>query len=407
MLLLLRATIAVLACFTPALAQFQPSIAPPPPADAAAAPAPGSLPRSRRENPAVSIQDLVKIAGQDASPIRGMGIVTGLPKTGDSGAELALARPLMQIYANNGMPLGETRELSKAKGTSAIVSLWAEIPESGGRAGDRFDVIVSAMHSASSLKGGMLLISPMLGPLPSKPGADPKANLFAFASGPVIIEATDSPTVGRIRGGCQLIKDTPNYQLSDQRRSTTVINLIVRPHFRSYSTTRMIASEINGLTADLENTDESAGIIAQAVDDSLIRVSIPEHERGNPTNFIASVLTKRFSPSLIDLPAQVIVNERTGTVIVTGDVEISSVTIGNDALVITTTSPPINPTTADPLVTRTNWAEFGSTSTNAERARIQDLLEAFKQLNVPARQQINILAQINQTGRLHARFIHD
>jgi flagellar P-ring protein precursor FlgI len=399
--LLLRATLAVLACFTPALAQFQPSIAPPHPGEVAAPPAPGSLPRSRRENPAVSIQDLVKIAGQNASPIRGMGIVTGLPKTGDSGAELALARPLMQIYANNGMPLGEIRELSKAKGTSAIVSLWAEIPESGGRAGDRFDVIVSAMHSASSLKGGMLMISPMLGPLPSKPGDDPKANLWAFASGPIIIEATDSPTVGRIRDGCQLIKDLP------RRIPNQVVDLIVRPHFRSYSTTRMIASEINGLTADLENTDDSAGMIAQAVDDTLIRVSIPEHERGNPSNFIASVLTKRFSPSLLDLPAQVVVNERTGTIIVTGDVEISSVTIGNDALVITTTTPPINPTAADPLVTRTNWAEFGSTSTNAERARIQDLLEAFKQLNVPARQQIQILAQINQTGRLHARFIRD
>ena len=145
--LLLRATIAVLACFTPAFAQFQPGIAPPPPGDvAAAAPVPGSLPRSRRENPAVSIQDLVKIAGQNASPIRGMGIVTGLPKTGDSGAELALARPLMQIYANNGMPLGEIRELSKAKGTSAIVSIWAEIPESGGRAGDRMGEAVAFHH---------------------------------------------------------------------------------------------------------------------------------------------------------------------------------------------------------------------------------------------------------------------
>lgn len=395
------AILAAMACIMPALAQFQPGTVPQAPGASAPLAPPGSLPRSRRENPAVSIQDLVKIAGQNASPIRGMGIVTGLSKTGDSGAELALARPLMQIYANNGMPLGDVRELSKAKGSAAIVMLSAEIPEAGGRAGDRFDVIVSVVHSASSLKGGVLMISPMLGPLPSKPGPDPKANLFGFASGPLIIEDTDSPTVGRIRGGCQLIKDTP------RRVHNQTVDLIVQPHFRSYSTTRMIASEINGLTADLENADDSSGNIAQAIDDSLIRVLIPEHERGNPTNFIASVLTKRFSPSLIDLPAQVVVNERTGTIIVTGDVEISSVTIGNDALVITTTTPPIAPTPTDPLVTRTNWAEFGSTSTTAERARIQDLLEAFKQLNVPARQQIQILAQINQTGRLHARFIRD
>jgi len=101
------------------------------------------------------------------------------------------------------------------------------------------------------------------------------------------------------------------------------------------------------------------------------------------------------------------VNERTGTIIVTGDVEVSAVTIGSDKLVITTITPPPQPTPQDPLVSRTNWTEFGSTSTSAERARIQDLLEAFKQLNVPVKEQIQILGQINQTGRLHARFIRD
>lgn len=361
---------------------------------------PGALQRPRRENPAVSIQDLVKISGQNASPLRGMGIVTGLAKTGDSGAEMALARPLTRVYENNGLPLADVRELAKAK-TAAVVTLWAEIPETGGRAGDQIDVFVQAAHSASSLRGGNLLISPMLGPLPSKTGDDPNKNVFGFAWGPLTIEETDVPTVGRIRGGCQLKRDLP------RKVPTEVLDLIVRPYFRSYSTTRMIASEINGLTADLENSDDGATSIAQAMDDSMVRVVIPEHERGNPSNFIASVLTKRFSPSLIDLPAQVIVNDRTGTIIVTGDVEISSVTIGNDALVITTTTPPPVPTAQDPLVNRTNWAEFGSVGTNAERARIADLLEAFKQLNVPMRDQIQILAQINQTGRLHARFVRD
>jgi flagellar P-ring protein precursor FlgI len=348
----------------------------------------------------VSIQDLVKIAGQNASPLRGMGIVTGLAKTGDSGAEMALARPLAQVYQNNGMPLADVSELAKGK-SAAVVSIWTEIPEEGGRAGDRFDVFVQTMHSAGSLRGGSLLISPLLGPLPSRPGADPNDNVYGFAWGPITIEETDIPTVGRIRNGCQLRKDLL------RKTPGQTVDLIVRPHFRSMSTTRMIASEINGLTADLENSDDAAANIAEAMDDTLVRVVIPEHERRNPTNFLASLLTKRFSPSLIDLPAQVIVNDRTGTIIVTGDVEISAVTIGNDQLVITTTTPPPSPTALDPLVSRTNWAEFGSTSTTAERARIQDLLEAFRQLNVPVKEQIEVLAQINQTGRLHARFIRD
>jgi flagellar P-ring protein FlgI len=381
----------VLLTAIPALAQVQPT---------GAQPSTSTQARPRRENPAVSIQDLVKIAGQNASPLRGMGIVTGLSKTGDSGAEMALARPLARVYENNGMPLADLKDLAKNK-SAAVVALLAEIPEEGGRAGDRFDVFVQTMHSASSLRGGYLMISPMLGPLPSAPGTNPADNVWAFAWGPLVIEETEIPTVGRIRGGCQLKKDLA------RRVPNETLDLIVRPHFRSYSTTRMIASEINGLTADLENADDAAANIAYAVDDSLVRVMIPEHERANPTNFIATVLTKRFSPSLIDLPAQVIVNERTGTIIVTGDVEVSAVTIGSDQLVITTTTPPVTPTPQDPLVTRSNWTEFGSTATGAERARIQDLLEAFKQLNVPVREQIQILAQVHQTGRLHARFVRE
>ncbi|MFN7020500.1 MAG: flagellar basal body P-ring protein FlgI [Phycisphaerales bacterium] len=352
--------------------------------------------RPKRENPAISIQDLVRIDGQASSWLRGVGIVTGLPKTGDSAAELVVARPLAKIYENNGLLLDDLSNLAKGK-SAAIVTLSAEIPQEGGRKGDRFDVFVQVSHSASSLKGGTLVISPMLHPLPNHP--DP---VYGFAAGPITIEETDVPTVGRIRRGLQLIKDI-------KRRTpiTDSFDLIVEPHFRSPTTTRMIASEINGITADLENNDDTATQIATAVDDTVVHVTIPEHERINPTNFIASVLTKRFSPSLMDLPAQVVVNERKGTIIVTGDVEISAVTIGSDRLVITTITPPPVPSAQDPLVSSTSWAEFGSTTTNAEHARIQDLLEAFKQLNIPVREQIDILAQIHQTGRLHAKFVRD
>ena len=130
-----------------------------------------------------------------------------------------------------------------------------------------------------------------------------------------------------------------------------------------------------------------------------IRVVVPKQERVNSTNFMASVMAKKFSPSLIDLPAMVVVNERTGSIIVTGDVEISAVTVGNDKLVIQTTTPPITPTAQDPVVTKQTWTEFGTTGTSSDRARIQDLLEAFKQLNVPTKDQISILSQINQSGK--------
>lgn len=347
--------------------------------------------RIRRENPVISIQEMVRLDSQAASQLRGIGIVTGLKGTGDAGSELVLARPLAEVYANNGNPIGELRDLAKAK-AAAMVSIWCEIPESGGVKGDRFDLYVSVMHSASSLKGGRLEISPLLGPLPGQ-------GVFAFGSGMLIIEDTEAPTVGVIRGGAQLIRDIRMAPVRD------AFNLIVRPEFRAYATTRMLASEINGLTADLEDTDHASDLIAQPLDDMTIRITIPERERSNPSAFVASILTKRFSPTLLDLPAQVIVNERTGNILVTGDVEISAVTVGNDTLVVTTVTPQPPATSVNPIVERRNFAELGTAGTNADRARIEDLLEAFKQLSVPVREQINILTQLHQSGRLHARFI--
>ncbi|MBX3385926.1 MAG: flagellar basal body P-ring protein FlgI [Phycisphaeraceae bacterium] len=347
--------------------------------------------RPRRDNPVISIQEMVRLENQAASQLRGIGLVTGLRGTGDSGSEVVVARPLAQVYANNGNPIGDIRALAKAKSV-AMVSIWCEIPESGGRSGDRFDVFVRVLHSSTSLRGGQLEISPMMGPLPGQ-------GVFAFASGPIVIEDTEIPTVGRIRGGVQLIEDIRMLPLG------STFDLFLRPHYRSYSVARMIAAEINGLTTDLEQGYEAAAQVAFAIDDTAIRVTIPDRERSNPNSFIASILTKRFSPTLIDLPAQVVVNERTGTIIVTGDVEISAVTVGSDRLVVTTVTPPRTPSPQDPMVERQNWTHFGSTGTNADRARIEDLLDAFKQLNVPVREQIQIFAQINQSGRLHAQFI--
>jgi flagellar P-ring protein precursor FlgI len=353
----------------------------------------GSLMRPRRDNPVVSIQEFVRLDGQMTNTLRGIGIVTGLNKTGDSGKELALARPLAEVYKNNGNPIGELKDLASSK-AAALVTLSVTLPEGGGHEGDALDVFVQVSHSASSLKGGTLIISPLLGPTPKSP-------IFALASGPIILEDAEVPTTGRIRGGAILSRDIRPARVGDS------FNLILRPAFRSYQVARTIASEINDLNANLDATEEALEPIAAAIDETMIHVTIPKAERVNSTGFMANVMGKKFSPSLLDLPAMVVVNERTGSIVVTADVEISAVTVGNDKLVITTTTPTPIPTAADPQVSRQSFAEFGTTGTGADRARIQDLLEAFKQLNVPAKEQIQILAQIHQAGRLHARFVRE
>jgi flagellar P-ring protein precursor FlgI len=359
----------------------QNSILPPPP-DAS------SL---RADSATIAVREIVRLGGQGKSTLRGMGIVTGLRGTGDSGNEAVLARPLAQFYANNGNPIPDLKELSKSK-AAAVVFLWAEIPEEGGRKGDRFDVYVKVSHSASSLIGGMLDISPALGPLPGQ-------GVFALASGKIRVEDPSLPTVGVIKEGLHLIQDIRMPSLEGS------FELVVRPHYRGWSTTSVLAQQINESITSLLDEDNSPPPIAKAIDETTVRVVIPPNERPDPANFVANILSKRLSPDLLKLPAQVICNERTGVIIATGNVEISPVAIAHKDLVVTTTTPPPAPTPADPLVKQEKWVGVGTAGRPSERARLQDLLAAFKQLDVPVREQVAILTEMHKAGRLHARLV--
>lgn len=339
-----------------------------------------------------SVQELARLEGQAENVLRGVGIVLGLKGTGDSGADLVLARPLAAFYERNGNPLPELRELAKSK-SAALVAIECVIPPQGARVGDNLDVFVSTSHSATSLAGGRLFLAPLSGPLPGQ-------GVFAFASGPLVLEDTGSPTVARIRGGARVAADIL------QPVSGEVFTLVVHPHFRSFSVTDQLADTINALGPDGDGVGGAAGEpIARAVDDVTVRVTVPAAERSNPAKFIAKVLSASFSPSLLRLPAQVIVNQRTGSIIVTGNVEISAVAIAHKGLVVTTTTPAPVPTPLTPQTTTTKWTGVQTTDRPTERAKIQDLLSAFKALDIPVDEQIAILTQVHRAGRLHARLI--
>ncbi len=387
---MVRMTFAVVALglvFAVATAQNMPSAPPAATSSAPRALEPISAPA------AISIQDLVRIKGQGRSVLRGVGIVVGLRGTGDSGKELNFARPLAEIYRNSQIPVADVRELERAK-SAALVWIDCEIPEGGAQIDDRLDVFVSVMHSASSLEGGRLIIAPLLGPLPGQPE-------YAMAMGGITIEDKERPTVGRIRLGASVVRDVLMPEIDKS------MTLVVRPHFRGWTTTRTIANAINGSVGSAigETTEGLEPAAARADDDMSVTVQIPEAERGDPANFIARVLGTRISPTLLDLPAQVVVNERTGAMVITGDVEISPVAIAYKDLVVSTTTPPAVPTAQDPLVTRETLIPMSTTGRQGERARLADLVAAFKHLDVPVKDQIHIISEIHKTGRLHATLI--
>lgn len=333
--------------------------------------------------------------GQGESVIRGMGIVVGLPGTGDSGKELALARPLAEFLKNNGNAIGSVKELQNSK-SAALVIVMCTIPPAGALPDDRYDVTVSVVNSASSLKGGRLLLVPMLGPTKLT------SEVYAYGEGPVDVEDPSTPTTGRVRGGARIVKSTREIQ-----PDSPFFDLIIEPHFSGMGPATQIASSI-----DVQyQTDPNAmhDSIAAVVDDRTIRVTIPPAERPKRAAFMADVLATQVNMALLGLPAQVVCNQRSGAIIVTGDVEISPGIITHKDLVISTTIPTPVPSPQDPLVSSTRWMAMGTdkSASASQNARLADLLGAFKQLDIPVQEQISILQMLSKAGRLRAKLVVD
>jgi flagellar P-ring protein precursor FlgI len=108
---------------------------------------------------------------------------------------------------------------------------------------------------------------------------------------------------------------------------------------------------------------------------------------------------------MLDLTAEVRCNPRSGAIVMTADIEISPGLISHKDLVITTTIPPPAPTPADPLIENTRWTKLDTTNRPKDRARLSDLLAAFKQLDIAPQHQIEVLQLLHKTGRLHAKLV--
>ena len=334
---------------------------------------------------AVQVQDLARLKGAESNKLVGMGLVVGLTATGDGGKFRPAMRPLAQVIARLMDESVVAAELSDSKNV-ALVALSANLPSSGVREGDRVDVHVSAIGPAKSLKGGRLFLIPMVGPLPGSP-------VFAYAEGAVTIEDAASPTVGVVKNGAQLTRDVMAQYLDRYGR----ITLVLKEPIATWPMANNLASLINGVMApDGPN-------IARAVDQKNIVVTLPQYEQADPAAFISQILQSYMDPSQIGTGARVVINERTGTIIVSGDVQISPIIISHKGMTITTITPPPRPTELAP-----QRDEVGFVPIDPERrggAKLADLLSAFNQLKVDAPDRIAIIKEIYRSGKLHAQLI--
>lgn len=340
---------------------------------------------------ALTIKELTTIRGTGETTLWGWGLVMGLQGTGDSGDYQPMARQIARLLEEGGNVIPDIEELADAQNI-AVVMVTCTIPREGARKGEMFDVYVQAANNASSLEGGRLFITPMLGPLPGQ-GA------YAFAEGAITFEEEGVRTTGRVRSGARLIGDIRMQTLDRGGRLTLHLN----PEYSGWSNAKLLANTINqdrqGLLGD---GDE----VAFALDEKTVVVTLPDAELANPANFLGTILDIRLDPTLLSTPARVVVNERTGSIVLSGDVRISPAVISHEDLVITTVTPEPEPDPDQPLVT-----EGSSTIVTTEEldernlARASSLLDALKRLDVPVSDQIAILAQLHRGGLLHAEFV--
>ncbi len=352
-----------------------------------------------------TVQDLVRLKGHERNIVTGLGIVIGLDGTGDRSRDsLVAARPYAELLRNLGNPITDIEELARAD-AYALVQVTMEIPPTGVREGDRLDVHVEAMFNATSLEGGRLVVSMLRPPRPDAPDLMP----LAYASGPVFIEG-NNPRGGVVRQGGQMLNDIRANPVTPNGTMT----LVLKDQYAGYPVATTIASAIND-----EFMLDGYSDIARVEDAKNIKIVVPNADRERPASFIAMLMMIPIDPSLIQTEARVVINEKQGIILVTGNVEIGPVGITHGGMSITSMGqaagepdmPGMGPgdamgqgNLADGQPQR--WRGIDTTSQRQRNAtRLLELLRALDQLAVPVQDQIAIIHELKKTGALHAQVV--
>ncbi len=342
---------------------------------------------------AARAKDIGSFAGLRDNQLTGAGLVVGLNRTGDSQRNEASIRTLGKRLQGLGVSLDNEDLISR---NVAMVMVTATLPADS-RAGTRIDVTVASTGDATSLEGGVLLITPMV-------AANKKT--YAVAEGQLLVggystsaggdtSRKNHTTVARIAGGALVEREVPrpNYD------NAAVVDFVLETP--DNTTIVRLADAIDATFG---------GEIATAMSGATLRLAIPEGFRGNFTPFAAAVEAVQVTP---DAPARVVVNERTGTVVMGADVRISQVALAHGGLTIevrrdTSVSQPGALSTGETVVTsesRIYADEKSGKLQMVEGVNIGDLVSALNDMGVKPRDLIVILQAMHSAGALHAEIV--
>lgn len=340
---------------------------------------------------AARIKDIASIYGVRDNAVFGYGLITGLNRTGDSRRNEATIRTLANRLQGLGVTLQTEDIISR---NVAVVMVTARIPSTA-RPGHKIDIEVSSTGDAKSLEGGVLQLTPLY-------ASDGRA--YASSQGPVVIggfsaeaggESTrkNHPTTGRIPRGAIVELDNPHRM--DILNAESIDWLIHDPDF---TTAKRMADAINEAIGDK---------VAMAFDDGMVRMAIPEAEEASAIAVLSQIELVELE---VDSPARVVVNERTGTVVMGANVQVSAVAVAHGGLSIevqqdTEVSQPGPLSGGDTVVTRDSRIvaeEEEGRLTMLEGVTIGQLVAALNAMGVKPRDLIQIMLTIKAAGALQA-----
>jgi flagellar P-ring protein FlgI len=264
---------------------------------------------------AVRIKDIADIKGVRNNQLVGYGLVVGLDGTGDGKKSKFTIQSLTSMLEKMGVTVNPK---DIAVSNVAAVMVTAELPPFA-KSGGRIDALVNSIGDAQNLQGGTLLLTPLKAV---------NSQVYAVAQGPVNTGGFSAsgaggktqknfPTVGRVIGGALIEREIAS-DFNDRRQLTFAL------HHPDFTTVTRVADAINGAFYDN---------IARASDAGTVVVRVPEKYINNVVNLVALVERLPVTP---DQLAKVVINERTGTVVMGEQVRISTIAIahGNLSIVI-------------------------------------------------------------------------
>ncbi|ACL59571.1 flagellar basal body P-ring protein FlgI [Methylobacterium nodulans] len=338
------------------------------------------------------VKDLAAIEGVRPNQLVGYGIVVGLNGTGDTLNNVPFTKQSVQAMLER---LGvNTRGATMRTANLAAVMVTANLPPFATQ-GTRIDVTVSSLGDAKSLQGGTLLVTPLL-------GAD--GEVYALAQGSLAIAGFQAegdaakitrgvPTNGRIANGAMIEREI-EFKLNQQR----MLRLSLRNP--DLTTSKRIAAAIN----DFMGADT-----AEPTDPSTVTLQVPARYQGNMIRLLTEIEQLKVEP---DQTARVVIDERSGIIVMGRDVRVSTVAVAQGNLTVTITEQP-QVSQPEPLsqgttvvVPRTalkvDTGDRNKLALVKEGVSLRELVDGLNALGVGPRDLISILQAIKAAGALQA-----